>query len=113
MHHNETTCEVTVADLAHEALDYWVYRCAALNLKKAYDPAEFESGYRQGQFRFSEDATLLNDLLETYQIRLQRLADEWLASGTQHSQYGQTALTAACRWLVCYTYGAKFNPNNL
>jgi hypothetical protein len=39
-------------------------------------------------------------MLETYKINVQFLADEWLASNTKASAWGETPLVAACRLVL-------------
>ncbi|MAR92756.1 MAG: hypothetical protein CML06_18020 [Pseudomonadales bacterium] len=66
------------------------------------DPSqeEFEAGYQNGQFRFHQDKALFLDLVETYRINTQYLAEEWLASTTSGSAWGDTPLIAACRLVL-------------
>jgi hypothetical protein len=65
----------------------------------------FNAGWEEGRFRFSSDRALLADLMETYQINIQRLAGEWLASTAGNSYYGDTPLLAACRLVVGLSFG--------
>ena len=96
---------MNVADLTGEELDYWMYQHACKVLAKTGSKQEFEAGYGQGQFQFSSDKALLVDLMETYNINIQRLAGEWLASTAGNSFYGDTPLMAACRLVIALTYG--------
>ena len=102
-----TANQISVSELDGKDLNYWVYRYAASSLKKSPSLDEFEAAYADGKFRFTEDKALLADLVESYEIRLQLLSDEWLASGVNNSQYGPTPLVAACRWLVSHVFGAS------
>ncbi len=101
--------KVNVSELSGKDLDYWVYRFAITTVEKKPSLTEFEEAYAKGKFRFTQDKALLCDLMEAYQIRLQLLSDEWLASSEGNSQYGSTPLVAACRWLVSHVFGASIN----
>lgn len=96
---------MNVADLSGEQLDYWMYQHACKVLEKAGSKEDFDKGYGNGQFQFSTDKALLVDLMETYNINIQRLAGEWLASTAGNSFYGDTPLMAACRLVVALTFG--------
>ena len=96
---------MNVADLSGEHLEYWMYQHACKVLSKTGSKDEFEKGYANGQFHFATDKALLGDLMETYNINIQRLAGEWLASTAGNSFYGDTPLMAACRLVVALTYG--------
>ena len=93
--------------LTGKDLDYWMYRHACQVLDKTPADEEFESAHSQGQFHFSNDPTLLQDLLVQYDIRLQMLAGEWLASTSSSSCYGEHPLEAACRLVVLQQFGAN------
>ena len=67
---------------------------------KAATRGEFDTGNSKGQFNFQQDKSLLLDLLETYRINVQYLADEWLASNDRSSAWGETPLQAACRLIL-------------
>ena len=96
-----------VADLTGKELDYWMHQHACKVMGKTGTREDFEEGYSEGQFKFSTDKPLLYDLTTTYQIRVQMLADEWLASTTNTSFYGTNPLEAACRLVVANTFGAE------
>lgn len=96
---------MNVADLSGENLDYWMYQHACKVLEKGASKEDFDKGYAAGQFGFSTDKALLGDLMETYNINIQRLAGEWLASTAGNSFYGDTPLQAACRLVVALTFG--------
>ena len=95
------------AALSGKDLDYWMYRHACKVLEKTPTDSEFNDGHGQGKFQFSQDASLLQDLMTQYEIRVQFLADEWLASTTSNSVYGATPLEAACRLTVIIHFGAE------
>jgi len=78
-------------------LDFKLYQLSCQWTNRPTDAAAFEAGYEQGRFHFSEDAAFLADLVSQFELRLQLLAGEWLASTDQHGQYGKTPLEAACR----------------
>lgn len=88
------------ANLSGEELDYQMYCHACKVTGKAASRAEFEAGYSKGQFQFQTDKALLLDLLETYRINVQYLAEEWLASNERTSAWGATPLEAACRLVL-------------
>ena len=96
---------MNVADLSGEELDYWMYQHACKVMEQSSSKDEFDKGYSNGQFHFSSDKALLADLMETYNINIQRLAGEWLASTDGNSFYGDTPLMAACRLIVALTFG--------
>ncbi|MBL4868552.1 MAG: hypothetical protein JKY67_19480 [Pseudomonadales bacterium] len=96
-----------VADLTGKELDYWMHQHACRVTGKAGTRKEFDEGYAKGKFQFSTDKPLLYDLTTTYQIRVQMLADEWLASTTKSSFYGENPLEAACRLVVANTFGVE------
>ncbi len=96
---------MNVASLTGEQLDYWMYNHACKVMGQSASKSEFQEGYSQGRFHFSEDRALLADLMETYNINIQRLAGEWLASTSGNSYYGDTPLIAACRLVVALTFG--------
>ncbi|RLP55990.1 MAG: hypothetical protein D6160_00870 [Ketobacter sp.] len=81
-------------------LDYEMYQYACKVSGKSPSQTEFEQGYQQGQFQFQKDKQLLLDLLETYKINVQFLAEEWLASNTKASAWGDTPLVAVCRLVL-------------
>lgn len=96
---------MNVANLEGEQLDYWMYCHACKACGETAAKATFDEGYAQGRYRFSSDRALLADLMETYQINLQRLAGEWLASTAGNSYYGDTPLLASCRLVVALSFG--------
>lgn len=96
---------MNVADLSGEDLDYWMYQQACHHLSKAASRADFDAGYAEGKFHFVEDRALLADLIETYQMNIQRIAGDWLASTAGNSFYGDNPIEAACRLVVALTYG--------
>mgnify|MGYP004064164537 CR=1 FL=1 len=65
------------------------------------DPSqeEFEAGYQNGQFRFHQDKALFLDLVETYRINTQYLAEEWLASTTSGSAGNGDVVKRSC-WIA-------------
>ena len=96
-----------VADLSGVELDYWMHQHACKVRGTAGTREDFNKGYSEGKFQFSTDKPLLYDLTITYQIRVQLLADEWLASTTNSSFYGETPLEAACRLVVAKSFGSE------
>lgn len=101
-----TTARVfNVSHLSGKALDHQMYLHACKVLQQAHSKNEFEAGYEKGQFHFSTDKSLLVDLLETYQVNVQFLAGEWLASNTQSSAYSASPLEAVCRLILLIKYG--------
>ncbi len=88
------------ADLSGELLDYQMYCHACKVAGQSASRDAFAAGYAKGQFQFQRDKTLLLDLLETYKINVQFLADEWLASNDRASAWGETPLVAACRLIL-------------
>lgn len=88
------------ADLHGEALDFEMYchACKATGQTSSRDT--FDAGYGKGQFHFHQDKALLIDLLETYKVNVQYLAEEWLASNDRASAWGDTPLVAACRLIL-------------
>lgn len=78
-------------------LDYQIYQHACQNLAQPANRETFDQGYAQGLFQFSAQKSLLADLLSLYEINLQRLAGEWLASTADASAYGREPLTAALK----------------
>lgn len=89
-----------IADLSGEELDYQMYCHACKLMGKPASRGDFDAGYSKGQFHFQQDKSLLLDLLETYRINVQYLADEWLASNDRSSAWGETPLVAACRLIL-------------
>jgi len=96
-------------DLQAEALDLWMYKLAADSLGKTANDAEFEAGYAEQKFHFSQDPALLSDLLVKHSIRLLLLGGEWLASTETESAYGETPLIAACRVVIKRTFGENLD----
>ncbi len=88
------------ADLIGEELDYQMYCHACKATGQSASRTAFEAGYGKGQFHFQQDKTLLLDLLETYRVNVQFLAEEWLASNERASAWGETPLVAACRLVL-------------
>jgi len=88
------------SELTGRGLDYEMYRHACKVSGKTPSDAEFEQGYQKGQFHFHQDKALLLDLMETYKINTQYLAQEWLASTTRGSAWGETPLVAVCRLVL-------------
>lgn len=95
------------ATLSGKDLDYWMYRHACKVLDKSPTENEFNTGYSEGKFQFSSDAALLHDLMTQYEIRVQYLAEEWLASTTSASVYGSSPLEAACRLVIISQFGQE------
>ena len=77
-----------------------MYKHAAYVLGKDASEAEFRKAYTEGRYHFTEDPSLLNDLLLEHSLRMQMLGDEWLASTEKASAYGKTPIEAACRFVV-------------
>ncbi|MBA53109.1 MAG: hypothetical protein CMK89_01525 [Pseudomonadales bacterium] len=92
------------SELTGRALDYAMYKHACKVSGKAPTDAEFDQGYKSGQFHFHQDKALLLDLVETYKINTQYLAQEWLASTTKASAWGETPLIAVCRLVLALSY---------
>lgn len=88
------------APIGDAALDYQIYQHACKNLEQEASRQAFEQGYAQGQFHFSSQKFLLSDLLTVYEINLQRLAGEWLASTSNDSAYGQQPLQAVLKLIT-------------
>ncbi len=91
------------SELTGRALDYAMYKHACKVSGRDASEAEFDQGYQQGQFHFHQDKALLLDLVETYKINTQYLAQEWLASTTKASAWGETPLIAVCRLVLILT----------
>ena len=89
-----------VTELRDQALDYEMYCHACKVSGKEPSKPEFEQGYSSGKFHFHQDKALLIDLVETYKINVQFLAQEWLASTTKASCWGETPLIAVCRLVL-------------
>ena len=98
---------MNVDSLEGEELDYWMYRNACEVLENKASKQDFDSGYAEGKFHFSEDKALLSDLMETYTINIQRLAGEWLASTSGHSYYANSPIIAAIRLVIALRYGTS------
>lgn len=98
-----------VSEIQGKELDYWMYRHAAQQLGRDISDQEFEQGYEQGLYRFSVDKALLADLMERYDIRMQMLGREWLASTETTSQFGLDPIIAACRLVVSQAFGERPN----
>jgi len=96
---------MNVSNLEGKDLDYWMYKHACEVLDNNGSQSEFDTAYGEGKFHFSEDRSLLADLMETYTINVQRLAGEWLASTSGQSYYADTPLIAACRLVVGLKFG--------
>ena len=80
-------------------LDFLLYQhgCKALDTRE--QESQFEEGYARGQYRFSQDPQLLEDLMLIYGINLQRICGEWLASTQDASEYGKTPLKSVAKLL--------------
>lgn len=87
-------------EITGEELDYQMYCHACKVTGQTASRSAFDTGYRQGQFHFQEDKTLLLDLLETYRVNVQFLAQEWLASNDRGSAWGESPLVAVCRLIL-------------
>ena len=94
----DTTAEK--APSADAALDYQIYQHACKTLEQVASRQDFEQGYAQGQFHFSSQKALLADLLVQYEINLQRLAGEWLASTHNASAYDPAPLPAVLKLIT-------------
>lgn len=110
MHEAQEDClgviqSMNVAELSGEQLDYWMYLQACNLMDKTGNKADFDAGYSEGKYHFLDDRALLMDLVETYQMNIQRIAGDWLASSAGSSFYGDSPLVAACRLVVALTYG--------
>ena len=88
------------AEMNGETLDYAMYCHACKVTGQTPSKPAFDAGYAKGQFHFQTDKSLLLDLLETYRINVQFLAEEWLASNERNSAWGETPLQAACRLVL-------------
>lgn len=88
------------SELTGRGLDFEMYRHACKVSGKTPTDAEFDQGYQKGQFHFHQDKALMLDLVETYKINTQYLAQEWLASTTKGSAWGETPLVAVCRLIL-------------
>lgn len=99
-----TRTAIQSAPIADQDLDYLIYLHACKITQQTPDHAHFIKTHQQGQLNFSTNKHLLADLLELYQINLQRLAGEWLASTDSASSYGPQPLTAALKLI------AKLHP---
>ena len=97
--------------LTGKELDYWMYYHACKTLEKTPSRETFETDYTQGKFHFYQDKALLVDLMHQHNIRIQRLAGEWLASTESASAYGDCPLSAACR-LVLFIHFGPTTPEN-
>ena len=93
-------------DLSGEELDYQMYRHACNVTGQQASREAFEQGYSQGQFHFHQDKALLSDLLETYKLNVQYLAEEWLASNANGSAWGETPAEATCRLVLALHAGS-------
>ncbi len=91
---------MNVNELRDQALDYEMYLHACKVSGKQPSKEEFEANYSKGQYQFHRDKTLLLDLMETYKINVQYLAQEWLASTPKASAWGETPLVAVCRLVL-------------
>lgn len=91
---------MNIAEVSGQNLDFEMYQHACRVSGKKPTQAEFDQGYQAGKFRFQQDKELLPDLLETYKINVQFLADEWLASNERASAWGDTPIVAACRLVL-------------
>ncbi|AUM10943.1 hypothetical protein [Ketobacter alkanivorans] len=87
-------------ELTGQALDFEMYRHACKVSGKQPSQEQFEQGYANGQFHFHQDKALMLDLVETYKINTQYLAQEWLASTDRSSAWGETPLIAVCRLVL-------------
>ena len=94
------TAERAHAELAGDELDYQMYCHACSVTGQAASRQAFEQGYGEGRFHFHQDKALLADLLETYRINVQYLADSWLASNLVSSAWGETPSEAVCRLVL-------------
>ena len=94
------TAERTQAELAGAELDYQMYCHACAVTGQTASRQGFEQGYGEGKFHFHQDKALLADLLETYRINVQYLAQEWLASNLVASAWGSTPCEAVCRLVL-------------
>jgi hypothetical protein len=88
------------AEFSGQDLDYQMYLHACKVSGKSPQDDEFDKAYSQGQFHFHQDKALLLDLVETYKINTQYLAQEWLASTARASAWGETPLIAVCRLVL-------------
>ncbi|HVL00670.1 MAG TPA: hypothetical protein VM553_12700 [Dongiaceae bacterium] len=94
------SAERASADLVGQELDYQMYCHACKATGQAPSRDTFDQGYAEGRFRFSEDKALLADLLETYRVNVQYLAESWLASNLVSSAWGETPSEAVCRLIL-------------
>lgn len=99
------TTQLPIEQLTTEQLDYCMYQHACKALGNQPTDNAFKAGYQSGQFHFSSDREILADLMNQYDINLQQLGGEWLASNTEASIYGKTPTEAACRLVVKLSFG--------
>ena len=80
-------------------LDYLLYQHGCKTLKTAEQASQFEEGYAQGKYHFSQAPQLLEDLMLIYSINIQQICGEWLASTQDASEYGKTPLKSVTELL--------------
>lgn len=95
-----TTAGTHPSLLSGMELDYRMYGHACAATGQTASRQTFEQGYEEGRFHFHQDKALLADLLETYRINVQYLAEEWLASNDRASAWGVSPCEAACRLVL-------------
>ncbi len=86
-----------------KTLDYQMYVHAAKITGRAADQKVFEEGYAKGQFKFSNDRSLMHDLVVTHNMRLQKIGEEWLASTSADFAYAENPMRAVCLLVVKLT----------
>ncbi len=91
---SETLISSNNTDLSHQAekkqLDFLCYQKACSVLSQTNSTQEFETGYAQGQFHFSDQPELILQLIQEHKINLHFLSGEWLALCQGKAKYGQT-----------------------
>lgn len=75
-----------------KAIDYTLYQHGCTVLNEPTSEARFLEGYQAGKYQFSQSPHLLDALLSIYQINVQTLCGEWLASTENASQFGNTPI---------------------
>jgi hypothetical protein len=86
-----------------ETLDFQFYQRACELAGESASTSAFEAGRKEGKFRFTEDATLLNSLLTLYGLNLHQIAGEWTVFSNKPGQvtvFATSPLEAVITWVV-------------
>jgi len=86
-----------------QTLDYQFYHRACELAGEAASEETFTEGQRQGKFKFTQDATLLNSLLTLYNLNLHQIAGEWTVFANKPGQvtvFAATPLDAVLTWVI-------------